>query len=586
MCSWAPILLSAAGLAPALVAQASVSLEPSVASPATVGTLVTWTATVSEAAPDTLWYRFIIRGFDQRPRIVKDFGPDNSFRWAAGEAEGFYAIEVRVRNRDTGEQMEAVAPFQVVSNVTSGQPDVNPTSHPLVWLYSAPPCPLGASMFVYFQAAGAEPGTADALHRTPAKQCNGLFSMNFHIAGIRPATPYHVKHVIEQNSLFSEGPVLQFTSGEAPDHLPVHTVNEGSFSSSNQRVFLAGSLFTNFVATDLEGNLIWYYPEVITFLTRPEPGGYFFGINEDESGDQSKQIVRMFDLEGITVFETNAARINEQLTAAGKRPINAFHHEARRLSNGHILVLAGVEQIMQNVQGSESANILADMIIVLNRNLEVVWTWDAFDHLDVERAAIMDDMCTPGVCPPLFLAPEAKDWLHSNSVAETPDGNLLLSIRSQDWVIKIDYQNGQGTGNVLWRLGKDGDFRIDSSDPDPWFSHQHDAEYESDGTLTIFDNSNVRQAANPEANSRGQVYRLDEQNRVAELVMNADLGYYAFALGSAQRLENGNYLFDAGFLLDGAGISLETDANGNTVHAIKSSAPEYRTFRLKDMYTP
>ena len=80
--------------------------------------------------------------------------------------------------------------------------------------------------------------------------------------------------------------------------------------------------------------------------------------------------------------------------------------------------------------------------------------------------------------------------------------------------------------------------------------------------------------------------KLDEQNRTVQLVMNADLGYYSFALGSAQKLSNGNYSFDAGFRLDGTGISLEVDPTGKTVLSLQSTAPEYRTFRMKDMYTP
>ena len=38
---------------------------------------------------------------------------------------------------------------------------------------------------------------------------------------------------------------------------------------------------------------------------------------------------------------------------------------------------------------------LAYPIIVLDRDLQVVWTWDAFDHLDVHRAAPQGDECGP-----------------------------------------------------------------------------------------------------------------------------------------------------------------------------------------------
>ena len=105
----------------------------------------------------------------------------------------------------------------------------------------------------------------------------------------------------------------------------------------------------------------------------------------------------------------------------------------------------------------------------------------------------------------------ANDWTHSNSLWLAPDGNLIISIRHQDCVIKFRYQNGNGDGTILWRLGKDGDFEISAppSNPYPWFSHQHDAEFEPDGLLTLFDNGNTRVTANG-SRSRGQSWRLDE----------------------------------------------------------------------------
>ena len=74
----------------------------------------------------------------------------------------------------------------------------------------------------------------------------------------------------------------------------------------------------------------------------------------------------------------------------------------------------------------------------------------------------------PG-CATHYLAADANDWTHGNAVVETPDGALLYSCRHQDWLIKIDYANGVGSGDVIWRLGKEGDFTYDSTDPYPWF---------------------------------------------------------------------------------------------------------------------
>jgi hypothetical protein len=204
--------------------------------------------------------------------------------------------------------------------------------------------------------------------------------------------------------------------------------------------------------------------------------------------------------------------------------------------------------------------------------------------------ATLGEACVPrsAACPPFFAAPRATDWLHGNSLQLTADGNILYSIRHQDWVVKIDYGNGGGSGDVLWRLGKDGDFRIDSADPYPWFSHQHDPGFDSadPSALLVFDNGNIRNEADHSSMSRGQVFRLDEANLLATPVLNANLGGYSMALGAARKLPDGGYHFDVGWLPDGTALTVQVDGSGNAVYALGSSAPDYRSFRMTDLYTP
>ena len=254
-------------------------------------------------------------------------------------------------------------------------------------------------------------------------------------------------------------------------------------------------------------------------------------------------------------------------------------------------MLAATERILNGVQGAGDVDVLGDMILVLNRNLEVVWTWNSFDFLDVSRQAVLGETCTPvgAGCAPFYLAPTATDWLHGNALQLTADGNFLYSARHQDWVMKIDYQNGAGSGQVLWRLGKDGDFQFKSDDPYPWFSHQHDPNFDlSDPTMFyVFDNGNTRAANDPNAHSRGQAWRIDENARTASPVLNADLGDYSMAVGSAAKLPNGNFHFDLGFIIGVHGpvsTSVEVDPSGNIVYQIQMPSAIYRTFRLSSLY--
>jgi hypothetical protein len=182
----------------------------------------------------------------------------------------------------------------------------------------------------------------------------------------------------------------------------------------------------------------------------------------------------------------------------------------------------------------------------------------------------------------------AVDWRHINSVSWSPeDGNLVLSLRNQDWVIKIAYENGAGDGHVIWRLGAGGDFTVNSTDPSPWFSGQHDAHYIDDSTIILFDDGNTRRASDPTADSRGQVWKIDEQTMTATLVFNADLGNYSDALGAAQRLSNGDYSFDSGrqgVAPHQIGQAIEVRPDGSKAYVLQVNTTLYRAFRIRTLY--
>lgn len=346
--------------------------------------------------------------------------------------------------------------------------------------------------------------------------------------------------------------------------------------------------------------------QVGAIMTRVYAGGTMMvqpnGINSVNSVSK-QQLLREIDFAGNIVRETNATRVSEQLVAMGKTSscvagstncvFTAFHHDAIRLPNGHTIAFGVNERIFPaGTQGATApVNIIGDILVELDENFQVVWFWDAYDHLDINRKAVLGETCTSGGpgCPPMYLTSSANDWLHGNSVQYTADHNLIMSFRHQDWVVKIDYQDGAGTGNVIWRLGKDGDFSIaGGGDPYPWFSHQHDAAFEPNGTFTVFDDGNTRVAQTP-GNSRGQALLVDENNRTAALILNSDLGIYSFALGSAQLLSNGNYHFLPGYNNPGPSQfsqSVEVLPTGVVNFRLQSPAPAYRSFRMKSLYAP
>jgi hypothetical protein len=117
------------------------------------------------------------------------------------------------------------------------------------------------------------------------------------------------------------------------------------------------------------------------------------------------------------------------LALIGNHPITVVHHEARRLANGNYLVLAMTER-MSTAQGGLK-DIAGDVILVLNSDLQVLWAWDSFDHLDISRKAVLNELCFNGSSAVLLNATIANDWTHGNSVSLTYDGNLIYSAPNQ-----------------------------------------------------------------------------------------------------------------------------------------------------------
>jgi len=566
-----------------LSAASSATLIPSATVPQ-AGTVVTFNATVPPDEAGSVWYRFRVRKLGSDYNVIRDFGPSAALDWPAYQ-DGSYEMEVAARDNDSGEIALAYAIIKVNPAATN-VPVVTPTANSLVFLYSEPPCPSGQRMRVEFQGPDQVP------HVTPYKECKPGSGMNFLLGGMLPETLYSARHRIDTGTQFLFGSSVSFITGSVPTGLARETVPTILKSSTLEPVLLTSQLYGPAVAFDLVGNIIWYGPATPYTVTRPESGGYMWSVVEVQQGSIEQQRIRKFDLSGQAVLETNAARVNEQLTAMGKRTISAFHHEARTLPDGRILALASVEQILTDVQGPGPVDVIGDMIIVFDQNLQVVWTWDTFDNLDPHKSAILGETCgNAASCPPHYLSKTANDWTHGNSVQQTPDGQLLYSTRHLDWLIKISYNNGEGDGHIIWKMGKDGDFQFLSMDPYPWFSHQHDANFEDgDPTmLDVFDNGNTRVTLLNQGYSRGMVLQVDEANRAVTPVLVLDAGLYSIALGTAQRLQNGDMNFDFGYVVEASAVrsyALESDSSGNVAYGAKADVPIYRSVRMSDIYTP
>jgi hypothetical protein len=534
-------------------------------------------------------------------RVVRDFSPTNALAWTPMQ-EGTYDIMVTVKDGYQATETTAAEVSDVVaSRVTGSQAVISPTPNPLVALYSVPPTTEVGTVFVQFAEAGANPSwrNTNALAVVPGA------STNFFVAGMLPSTTYQMRYVRSDGTTTSP---LLFTTGAIPpsEVFPSFTVIQppGPGSDLDQDMLFeqlssSPNNSPNPLATDLSGRVVWYYDVSQAGLTHTYPGQslvpggtvLLLGVDQYARLPGTLDVLREIDLAGDSVRETNVDAVNAQLTALGHNPINSFTHDVQRLPNGETAVIGESERTI-NINGTPT-DYVGMTIVVLDEDFQVAWAWDAFDYLDVDRRPILGEVLQPGDTDQVALSTPrlpAVDWLHINAVSWSPaDENLIVSIRNQDWVIKIDYRNGAGDGHIIWRLGQDGDFTVSSTDPNPWFSGQHDAHYIDDSTLILFDDGNTRRASDPNANSRGQVWTLDEQTMTATLVLNADLGNYSDRVGSAQRLSNGNYFFTSGRqggppAVFGQSIEVRPDGTQAYVLQVDNIKSLFRSFRARTLY--
>jgi arylsulfate sulfotransferase len=654
-------------------------LKPSHASPQKIGTAIVWTVRATDSNTGPLTFQFRVAPPGRRSfALVKDFNvgvkkagswnPVTNFEWTPTGIEGDYKIQVVAKDFTSGETDTRTAKFSVKPLVTGSTPVVVATGNPLVALFSAPACPRGSTIRVSFQPESKSVPAAF----TNSTACNPNATTTFEIAGMYPSTAYQMIAQVDTGGSTVNSTPVSFTTGALPSKLTFPTFTTitppGPGADTADAVILHGSvqLGGNFhypdVAIDLEGKIIWYYAVASgsDLLTRPLQGGGFLSIQSGAAWNpatKQSQLLRQFDLAGNIVRETNTGIIQQELLAMGEtnaapcdsitKPapvgsacMGSFHHEAMQaLPNGQTAVIADIERIFPvGTQGDNSGlpvDIIGDVIIVLDTNWQVVWYFDTFAHdmgapqLDLTRPAVLGETCTNGGtgCPAVLLlgsgvAPRAHDWLHANSVYYWPapqngtsKGDLIWSSRHQDWIMRVNYQDGGGNGDIMWRLGPCGDFTFNNTngDPWPWNSHQHEVAMESNGAMSLFDNGNTRDSPTSGSHSstgcllglgsacgtlgcssRGMALTVDETHMQVTPVLSQYLGYFSTAMGSAQLLDNGNYFFQPAFVIKSVrhvySYAMEIQpttgtVNGTTELNIESSEA-YRAWQMLSMYAP
>jgi hypothetical protein len=206
------------------------------------------------------------------------------------------------------------------------------------------------------------------------------------------------------------------------------------------------------------------------------------------------------------------------------------------LPNGNYLALslAFEDHVYPDPLGAQ--HVAGDVIVEFTREGEVVWTWNAFEHMDPLRLRETPD-ALPIIDPD--TGEESLDWTHANGLVNEPSTDtVLISFRHQDWILRID----RATGDIVWKLGDEGDFTL--AEGDRWFYHPHSPQWQPDGSLLLYDNGIVNVGTPPEGlRSRAVRFELDEAAMTAMVAWEDDEApFFSPIAGDADRTPGGHLL--------------------------------------------
>ncbi len=203
------------------------------------------------------------------------------------------------------------------------------------------------------------------------------------------------------------------------------------------------------------------------------------------------------------------------------------------------------------------------------------FAWDAWGHYAI----------TDCVLP---YSGTGGDFDHPNALDFDLDSNYIVSFRNMSAILKLNYQ----IGATMWQMGGTHNQFTFVNDPQAMSftaggaggtSGQHSVRVLANGHLLIYDNGNLQ----PTPHTRAVEYALDTVAKTATMVWEyvPNPPIFTVAVGSVQRLANGNTLVGFGF----AGQIHEVDAHANLVASAAftlNGVPQfYRANRIQSLYT-
>ncbi|MFI4989724.1 MAG: arylsulfotransferase family protein [Solirubrobacterales bacterium] len=267
---------------------------------------------------------------------------------------------------------------------------------------------------------------------------------------------------------------------------------------------------------------------------------------------------------------------SDTLLGSDYKPVATIHagngyyadlHELQLTPQGSAYLTAYtlVRADLRSVGGSKDGALQDPVVQIVDvKTGLVMFEWHTYGHV------ALDDCYVTGPTDPN----RPWDFFHLNSIEPDPwgDGNFLISSRNT-WAV---YEVNRQSGAVEWRLGgKHPSFRMGAG---TGTAFQHDARWQPDHTITIFDNG-----AEPKAHSYSRAIheQIDFKHRTVNLI-GRDVRtppLLSASQGNDQALGNGDWFVGWGQ----SPYFTEFNAAGQTVFDahLPSPAQVYRSYRFE-----
>jgi len=317
------------------------------------------------------------------------------------------------------------------------------------------------------------------------------------------------------------------------------------------------------IILDTNGTPVWYKKGTTGVPTDVK----FFGKNRVAFGTSTGGMggYNRDPNANYTVHNLETNQVIETIKSVG---VPTDFHDMQPLPNGNRLTMSyaikgGFDLTGLNITPPAGPNsTIADCEIQeVNPQGGLVWKWDASDHVD----PVTENQFTPA--PVTINNTAVYDVYHCNSIDPIPGGDVLVSLRHHNSVIRIRRSDGK----VIWKLGgtannKDNAQHLTVQNyPQTATSLQHDARLLPNGDVSVFDNQSLRSGP-----AQGVEFALDFQNGTAAPVFQfgSPEGKRSQATGSFRRYSDGHSVVCWGFtsLTDPVLLAFsEVDAAGNDV---------------------